>query len=245
MVAVRCKMRSVSDILDRAFSLLIIADRGLLESESHSGDTYSLQEREDKRVEFQTIIESRSLDSYLLPNEMMYIRKHVGELSVDVFWKTQHQHEAIPVLLWAIGLHPFPSYVPEFSSTDFHNILGPYRTERWQQIPVLRPELDVRIYYGVVFLWHWRSREGRNAASFKNEASFKIIRKIFGDEFEPAFQHIRVASTQPSDFIAGKQRYSELDERSANTLNIVAKWRHHALEWVLGSDTWEETKTNT
>jgi hypothetical protein len=238
-------MRTLSDILDRAFTLLLLADRGLLERQSHAGGTYSLAEREDKRAVFQNIIESRSLCNHLTDGEANHINTPVGQLPDDFFWATQHQFEAIPILLWVAGLQPFPSYLPDFNGTDYHNVLGKYRTERWRQKPVLQQESDVRTYYGVVFLWHWRVIEGRGRDVFKTADAFDLIRNIFGDEFDSAFQYIEVASEKPCDFVAGKHRYNELEERSANTLRVVSTWRHHALEWVLGSDSWDATETNT
>ncbi len=237
--------RTLSDILVRAFSLLLLADRGLLERESHSGGTYSLKEREDKREEFQYIFHSRALEDHMSLNESSQILAPVGQLSDEQYWTSQYQYEAIPVLLWAVNLYTFPSYDPKFSDTDFHPILGRYRTERWMQKLGLRCETEIQTHYGVVFLWHWRSREGITSHSFKIDSAFELVRRVFGDEFKSSLPHIRTTPDEPSDFEVGQMRYSELDERSANTLNVVSKWRHHALEWVIGEDPWEETETNT
>lgn len=240
-------MRNIEDILDAAFIIMMLADRGLLERAMHEGRSYSIEEREDKRKLFMAALKSRELDSILSPKESEIINARVETLSDEAFYLTQMQYEAIPVLLWAVGLCVFPKYDAKLTDVDFHSILGKHRTE---QTKVDRNILSLDItkikwWRNVALLWHWRAREGVSNPAINGEDIVESVRRIFGKDYLIFFSNIPLSKKRPRDFMVDKRKFNELNPEKGGVLLIQAKWRHHALEWIVSDVPWDEVNTST
>ena len=240
-------MRNIEEILDTAFIKMMISDRGLLEKESHEGGSYSIKDREERRLLFVDILKSRNLYDKISQNEAEIFNSKVETLSEDTFYLTQMQYEAIPILLWAVGLSDFPKYDGKLCEIDFHPILGKYKTDQ-TKIGQQNKYFDYkRISWWriVVLLWHWRSREGVSNPTIKNKDIIESIIQIFGNDYKKYFVNIPVSKKRPRDFIVNEKKFNELNAEAGKILLIQSKWRHHALEWISSDVTWEEIDTST
>jgi len=240
-------VKNVEEILDTAFIIMMISDRGLLERESHEGGIYSFKEREDKRLKFLEILKSRNLYEKLSQKEVGIVSARVGTLSKDNFILSQMQYEAIPVLLWAVGIKAFPKYDGKLCYVDFHLTLGKYRTDQ-TKIEKKHLSLDwqkINWWRNISFLWHWRAREGGANPTIKKKDIVETIVEIFGEEYEKYFTDIPIQKKWPRDFLVNGKEFNRLNENSIKVLLLQSKWRHHAFEWMSSNVSWEETDTST
>jgi hypothetical protein len=240
-------MRTIEEILDTAFIIMMLSDRGLLEKEEHEGCSYPIEDREEKRKLFVDILKSRSLYGKLTSKEVEIITSKVEKLSEDSFYLTQMQYEAIPVLLWAVGLSDFPEYNAKLCDVDFHPILGKHRTD---QTKIDRQDLfldreKINSWKNIALLWHWRSREGISNQAINNKDIVEYVVQIFGDDYENLFSNIPLSKKYPMDFMVNNEAFNKLSPQKGDVLLVQAKWRHHALEWITSDVAWEETDTST
>jgi hypothetical protein len=240
-------MKTPEEVLDRALIILLLADRGLLEHSQHEGETYTVEQREQKREYFLDILESKGLQSACADSELEILRAPVGDLSPEVFNETQWQFEAIPVLLWTVGLCEFPAYDGRVCAENFYGILGKYRTDK-SRLPAdikLLEEDVIDFYREASMLWHWRSTEGTGNSYFEEEDAFFYICELFGAHYANLIEVIPLSKESPRDFLVSRTRFNDLSDTIADIIFMQSQWRHHALEWAVNQDTWEDTDTST
>lgn len=245
-------MRTSSEIIDRCFSLLLIADRGLLEKASHSGGTYTKAQREGKRQLFLQIVNDREIPLSQLEHNIL--ESPVGDLDEETFWRTQWQYEAIPVLLWIVAKCKILPYDGKPCEIDFHPLLGKHCTPQTKvHIKRIRPLSELLVMRDVALLWHWRCIEGERSTSqsqFKNKDVGELINRTFGDKFfglriGNIIKRIPLSSPPIRDFRVGVLPFWQVPGEILTRILAQALWRHHAFEWVLGDSEWETTETNT
>lgn len=238
-------MKTKIQILNRAFVLLILSDRGLLEKEYHEGERYSKIQREEQKNRFIEIVNKRKLMSFFSKKEKKILFSKIGSLDEDLFYLTQFQYESIQALLWSISITDFPKYDDNFCSIDFHHYIGKYGTSNFKLNATLKNINEIEVMREVSMLWHWRVRGGIDNDFFISINLKKEIVKIFGKDFKSYIKKIPLSKKKPVDFLVDKKLFSNLPNKSYNIISIKAQWVHHALEWIINDETWEETDTST
>jgi hypothetical protein len=240
-------MKTPEEILDRAFLIMLLADRGLLEKPEHEGQRYSRAAREAQRCTCLEVLQSRGLRAALDPAELAIIVTPVGALAVGACESTQWQYEAISALLWSTGLHAAPVFDARVCTEDFHPLLGKHRTQSSSiALPLqARTGLEIREACEIAMLWHWRAIEGTANEAFLLQDAAALVLRAFGANTAAVLRSIPQATTPPRDFLIGPVPFSQLDRPTAFALLMTARWRQHALEWVLGDCNWTDVETNT
>jgi len=238
-------MKSKSKILKRAFILLILSDRGLLEKEFHAGGQYSWGQREEKRKQFVKIAKDRDFLNEFLNSEKDILNAKVGTLNEETFSFTQFQYESIQVLLWSLNIVDFPKYEDKFYLIDFHDYIGKYGTNNFKLNIELQKLIDIKLMNNISMLWHWRAREGIKNKVFKNIDLKVEIPKIFGNEYNECLIKIPFSKKKPVDFLYNNILFNNIPQRKFELLSFRIKWIHHATEWLLNDDSWEDTDTST
>ncbi len=238
-------MKSSNEILNRTFILLILADRGLLEKEFHEDERYTEKQREEQKDKIVKIVNERGIINDFSNKEKQILSAKIGSLDENTFNSTQLQYEAIQTLLWSLNIIDFPKYDGKFCSIDFHNYIGKYGTKEFNLDVDLREIDDIKIMNEIAMLWHWRAREGTNNNYF-NEINLKIeIPKLFGAEYKEHLMKIPLSEKKPVDFLVDKKLFNSITKELYDTIIIQTEWIHHALEWIINDDNWEDTDTST
>ena len=241
-------MRTFEEILDRALLCIIINDRSWLEYPQNKSATYSKEEREKIRCRLIEILELHNLIEKLSQTERQPFFKPIGKLPRELIAYMMGQHDAIPALLWAVGLEPFPTFDGTFSG-DYHQhpVLEIHRTQGYTALPpaCMPTEVDIVFHREVAMLWHWRGIEGIYNKSIKRTNVPKAVLSVFGQEYAKYLQAIPLTKGFWPDFAIGNRAYKDIDPVLASELLEQFTWVHHALEWILGEESWEDTDTST
>lgn len=240
-------MKSVEEILDRALIILLLTNRAMLENKQQGGITYTIEQREKEKMFLIKILKAKSLESACSETEIQVMHTQIGDLSEETFENLQWQFEAIPMLLWSVGLHRLLVYDGQLCTEDFYEILGKYRTSQ-STIPLdlkLLSEEDILLNREIAMLWHWRSKEGIGNIHFENNDAFFYICRLFGDEYTALSETIPLSQNPPRDFLVNGVELNNLPEEIASRVFVQSQWRHHTLEWITNQESWEETDTST
>ena len=241
-------MRTFEEILDRAQLCMIINDRSWCEYKQNKVGTFSKEEREERRLRLIDVLERRSLMAVLSEKERKPFFKPVGKLPRELTAYMMGQYSAIPALLWAVGLEPFPVFDGTFAG-DYHRhpVLEKHRTQGYIALPpaTMPGETDIAFHREVAMLWHWRGIEGIVNKRFKWTNVPKAVLSVFGQEYATYLQAIPQTKGLWQDFAIGKRAFKDIDPGLASGLLEQFIWVHHALEWILGEDSWEDNDTST
>lgn len=250
-------MRTTIEIMNRAEALFLLANRVVLEYQVNDKQKYSYDECEKTRVYFFDVSKRKNIE--LSSMEWSILEAPLGQLQNNGIIKYEYSEESVAILLWSVGIYNFPEFDGTFSVNDdeFAKILGQvYCTcderESLNKGMILRPELELKRQ--VTMLWHWRAVESqwglfrswnRFNKAVKKESAHDILIKTFGGEFKTVIDSIPIAKTAPRDFLVGNKRYCELDKKTNAQMLLITKWRHHAMEWLCGEESWENISTDT
>ena len=241
-------MRTFEEILDRAQLCMIINDRSWCEYKQNKAGTYSKEEREERRLRLIDVLERRNLMEVLSETERQPFFKPVGKLPRELIAYMMGQYAAIPALLWAVGLESFPAFDGTFAG-DYHRhpVLQNHRIQGYTAVPpaCMPTEADIAFHCDVAMLWHWRGIEGIYNKSIKRTNVPKAVLSVFGQEYAKYLQAIPLTKGLWPDFAIGNRAYKDIDAGLASKLLEQFTWVHHALEWVLGEESWEDIDTST
>ena len=81
--------------------------------------------------------------------------------------------------------------------------------------------------------WNWRSK-----LRDLNDDIDKVIINIFGKEYKKHLK-MKMSNSIPKDFIAFNEPYHKLSKDRVAQLEDIVEWRHHAYEWVLSDEDWD------
>ena len=239
-------MKNKKDILTRAIVLLCVSDRSFLEAETLGSKSYTCEQREEQRNRIYSWLKKTGYLQYMTQQEITLFEEAVGGFNSTEIFNCRFQYEAIVVLLWALGLRDMPNYSC-FLEEDFHDILKigtGHNLDILMNTCQLRPEEEIALQTEVAMLWHWRAIEmGQVPKDGKSWSD--CIKLIFGDEYEAVLRHIPQASQSPHDFLVGETPVSKLNKTEQGMLDIIAYWRHHAFEWIMSDDAWDEVSADT
>ncbi|ADL52039.1 hypothetical protein [Clostridium cellulovorans] len=68
---------------------------------------------------------------------------------------------------------------------------------------------------------------------------------MFGHQYEKVLEDIQQFDIEQNDFMVNNKSVSNLNIEEKKRINCIAKWRHHAFEWIVGDEAWDEIEINT
>ena len=239
-------MKTKQDILSRAVVLLCVSDRAFLEIETLGDMTYTCEQRNEQRNRIYNWLKKAGYHRHMTQQELALFEETVGGVRSDKIFGCRFQYEAVAVLLWALTLCDMPNYLC-FSENDFHRVLrvgAEHSVDTLMNACQLRSKEEIVMQTEVAMLWHWRAIE-LNTELPEGETWVGVIRRMFGAEAEEALKYIPHQQRGKQDFLVGKTPAGKLGRLKKTFLKEYSEWRHHAFEWVLGDEPWDEVSTDT
>lgn len=240
-------MKNEKDIIARAVILLCISDRCALEKSTICGRTYSKSQRENQRVLIYNWLKNKGYVVYMTEVEIQLFEKEIGIGNKDEILSIQFQYEAIEPCLWYLGLIRELSSYDQFVLTDFHPVLcvGPHHDiGKILESCKLRESQELLLKNEIAMLWHWRTKEWGNPI-FRTRKTKDIVYSIFGCKYDAVLENIQQLSKNQEDFLINGIYFKELLEKEILQIGSIAKWRHHAFEWIVGNDPWDKVELDT
>lgn len=244
---VKIYMKSSEEIIARSVILLCISDRCALEKSAISGRAYSKKQREEQRMAIYKWLQNKEYTNYMTKSEMHLFEQEVGSENKNEILSNQVQYEAIEPCLWSLGLVNELSNYNQFVLTDFHPVLQismQHMPKKILDVCNMRPEKEIYLQNEISMLWHWRIVEWNNPI-FQTQNIKNIVITVFGQQYETIFANIRQLSSDQSDFMVNNKLINNLSEEEISSINCIAKWRHHAFEWIVGDDLWDEVELDS
>ncbi len=239
-------LKSKKDILIRAIILVCVSDRGFWEFEKLGGQIYSKERREQQRKKVYDFLKQKGYIDYMTDEEKYIFEQPVEGENSEHIASYRLQDEALSSLLWVLNLRDMPDWLT-LSEEDYHPLLQvtPHNNlHNLIQSTNLRSEQEIALQTEVAMLWHWRAIEKGYVPKDGRRWS-DCITEIFGDEYKKVLDQIPRSQQAPGDFLIGNKTVSSLNESEQAILDVVAYWRHYALEWVMGNEEWDEVSVDT
>lgn len=241
-------MRQFFSIIDRALLNMMISDRGWLEMPSQNGVKHSKTAREEKRQYLEAVFTERQMEDVASKTEIEWIKAPVSSLGNKIVEQMIWYYESLSMLLWVAGKDICPVYDGKLTK-DYHGYFAKYRyrtPDSTMRDTDNKPSVyAITVMRETTMLWHWRTIEGINNPWFQTHDVTELLRKTFGAEAERGLHEIAIVTQPIIDFAVNGKPYNMLDRRTAFYLTQQALWRHHALEWILGEESWEDTDSST
>lgn len=240
-------MKSSKEIIARAVILLCISDRCALEKSTISGRAYSKKQREEQRIAIYKWLQNKGYVIYMTKSETHLFEQEVGVGNKNEILTIQVQYEAIEPCLWALGLVKELSNYDQFVITDFHPVLHiglQHTSEKILDMCNLRTKDEIYLQNEISMLWNWRIVEWNNPI-FQTQAVKDIVKTVFGQHYETVLAKIQQLSSNQSDFIVNNKLLKNINKQEKSQIECIAKWRHHAFEWIIGNDLWDEVELNS
>lgn len=240
-------MKSAKDIAIRAIILLCLSDRCALEQSVIGGIKYSSQQREEQKCAIYRWLQKMGYHEMLIDKEKLFFEQPIGICNRNETNEIQLQYESIEPCLWSLGLAQKLSNYDRFVLDDFHPILQigeDHNLEQLLQICKPRTLSDIIRQNEFSMLWHWRAIES-NSLSFTSISIRRAISSIFGDKYEKLLLSIREYDDQLNDFVINGVPFRMLCDQDKKRTLYIALWRHHAFEWIVGNQDWDNVEVNT
>lgn len=240
-------MKSAREIIARAVILLCLSDRCALEKSTIGGKSYSKKQREEQRNAIYKWLQNKGYTNYMTKSETQLFEQEVDLGDKIKILAMQVQYEAIEPCLWSLGLVKELSSYDQFVLTDFHPVLQiglQHNSEKILDMCNLRTKEEIYMQNEIAMLWNWRIVEWNNLI-LQTQAVKDIVINVFGKQYETVLAKIQQLSSNQSDFIVNNQYLKNLNEQERSQIECIAKWRHHAFEWIIGDDLWDEVELNT
>lgn len=240
-------MKNTEEIATRAIILLCLSDRCVLERTTIGGRVYTVKQREEQREAIYQWLQDKGYTSSFTLNEKILFELEVGIGNSDEILSKQIQYEAIEPCLWSLGLVDKLSEYDKFVLEDFHPLLQIGRNHSLEKLlntGSLRKFEDIVLQNEISMLWHWRARESENSI-FSHKSAKEIIVSTFGEQYLEILDRIQSFKNGQDDFIVNNKVFNDLNSEEKNRIKIIAQWRHHAYEWIIGDKTWDDVELDT
>ena len=248
-------MKTAKEILARSVILLCVSDRCAMEK-IYWHPPLSTQQREQQRLAIWEWLNEKGYTDYITEKEKdFFLSKLWRGFSSPYVQNFQWQYEAIEPLLWTLGIVEKRSGYNRYVVTDFRPMLQIKQDSEDSSVFVnsthimeevldkceLRSEDEIRLYHKVAMLWCWRATQGKKPI-FRKKSAKEIIIEIFGKEYEKPANIILRKSGEDNDFVVNNKSVSKLSYNEVARLCLIAKWRYHALEWMMVDKEWDKVK---
>ena len=240
-------MKSKDEIIIRAIILLCISDRCSLERVSIGGQVYTHEQKETQRKVIYSWLQSKGYSKFMTKSEVKLFELEVGKGEVDKILKEQLQYEAIEPLLWCVGKVKELSSYDNFVVDDFHSVLEigqAHSLEKLVETLKMKDEKDVLVKRDIAMLWDWRCVEAKNSI-FSEKTIEEIIESTFGADMLTPLNVIASDSKDNEAFVVNGKVFSNLEDNIIRRTSIISRWRHHAFEWIICDESWDELEITT
>lgn len=103
----------------------------------------------------------------------------------------------------------------------------------------LRSEEEIIFQADQAFLWRWRAKEVSNPTLKGRDKGIRdAIAARFGTKYDRVLPCIPLTQRGSIDFISGDLKVTELYQYQKRLLDRLIFWRLHALQWILGENSW-------
>jgi hypothetical protein len=238
-------MKSSLEIMDRALVCILVSDRAWLESVNPLSRVHPVEEREQRRIIYDQVIDDRGLRSMLTQRESAWFKTSVDAMPRDQVREAFFEYSCIGTLLWCAGVVSMLPLRLDGDPTDYHPILVEHRMPGAAPSPeyVARAVSEVSDACEMAAIWHWRCKE----ASLSGNRTVNVARAIvelFGEDYVRLLREMPINERSGDLEVEGKA-FGEVHGTKLADFCLDIRWRHHAFEWVLNEETWEHTTTDT
>lgn len=240
-------MKSTEEIIARAIILVCLSDRCALEENIIEGKRYTKSEREKQREAIRNWLNNTRYMEYATEKERELFDKQIGAAHKNNLLQYQVQYEAVEPCLWSLGLVEKLSDYENFVLEDFHPILQigvNHSYEKVKETCKPRENKEIELQTEIAMLWHWRAQEAYNPI-FNEESIIDVIPNILGERYSGILSHVSSLDVNGKDFLVNNRLFAGLSIMEKERIRMIAVWRQHAFEWIIGNDSWDEVETNT
>ncbi|MCM1424455.1 MAG: DUF4272 domain-containing protein [bacterium] len=240
-------MKSIKEIMVRAIILVCLSDRCALEEKIIEGRRYPISEREKQREAIRNWLDSVGYMQYATQKERDLFDKSLGKKNKNDILYYQVQYEAVEPCLWSLGLVNRLSDYEQFVLEDFHPILQIGTGHSYEKVVKKckpREKREIELQTEIAMLWHWRAREAYNPI-FTEESIGSIVKSTFGKQYLEILSQIACIDINEKDFVLKNSMFADLNDDEKRHIEVISLWRHHAFEWIMGNNSWDEVEVNT
>lgn len=240
-------MKKIKEIIVRAIILVCLSDRCTLEEKIIEGKRYSISEREKQREAIRNWLDSAGYMKYATQKERELFDESLGDENKNDILHYQVQYEAVEPCLWSLGLINRLSDYEQFVLTDFHPILQIGMGHSYEKVVEkckFREKREIELQAEIAMLWHWRAQEAYNPI-FMEESIGSIVQNIFGKQYLEILSQIKYIDVNGKDFVLKNGIFANLGDKEKRYIEVISLWRHHAFEWIMGNNAWDEVEVNT
>lgn len=243
-------MKTAREILFRTVALFAVAMRATWEFDNSDGyrSPEELQPFADK---IDTWLEKKGYYPYLTESEKTLIKSPIGVTPRKEGVVRMYDWEAVPVLLWALGLGELKDrfqdedyiFKPAFDSLEFPD--EEHDVDRILSRVKMRSEEEVEERCNLAFLWHWRAVETRLDPGWHGDIRQVIHNTFCGVHDDGLSSFALYDSGEDVDMIFRGRPVFTLTGGARGSYEVTAEMMHRALEWILCDEDWDETPTDT
>ncbi|MCM1222933.1 MAG: DUF4272 domain-containing protein [Lachnospiraceae bacterium] len=240
-------MKSIKEIMVRAIILVCLSDRCALEEKIIEGRRYPISEREKQREAIRNWLDRVGYMQYATQKERDLFDKSLGKENKNDILYYQVQYEAVEPCLWSLGLVNRLSDYEQFVLEDFHSILQIGIGHSYEKVVEKckpREKREIELQTEIAMLWHWRAREAYNPI-FTKESIGSIVKNTFGKQYLEILSQIAYIDINEKDFVLKNGMFADLNDDEKRHIEVISLWRHHAFEWIMGNNSWDEVEVNT
>lgn len=233
-------MKTAREIIERSQVQLVLKNRLSWEDDCSGGRFHTVEERQKQQGLESSWISSQCLDRILDTNDWTLLNQQIGSINAKCrAWRT-FESEAIEPLLWTCSLIGTLTPINRFSHANFHRLLLDTSMDDLCQTATLRDQEQIIRQRNIFMLWYWRCQTNQEFEGVKSRAVTSAISKTFTYQEVVCAKSIKRIN---GDFAVLGKPFSQLTQMEKCLLGLRARWRYHALEWVLNDESWYNTST--
>lgn len=233
-------MKTVGEIIERSQVQLVLKNRLSWEEDCLGGHFHTVEERQKQQRLESSWISSRGLDRIMDTNDWTLLNQQIGTIDMKCRAWRAFECEAIEPLLWACSLIGTLTPISKFSPANFHRLLVGTPMDNLCQTATLRNQEQILAQRNVFMLWYWRCQIKQEFEGVKSKAVTSAISKAFTSQEVVCAKSIKRIN---GDFAVFGKPFSNLTQMQKCLLGLRARWRYHALEWVINNESWYNTRT--
>jgi len=156
---------------------------------------------------------------------------------VDALWRG----EALGTLAWALSLvETMPAYDTPFDHLRLARDLDVAGAE-------VRPPDELLAARAAARLWHWRARTAllQEEGALTLPERWRSLDQLVAAAAMRGHEEGHLPPPARGDFALFGTTYRRLDDEQRGLAWSIASERHHALEWLCGNASWDDTPTDT
>lgn len=235
-------MKTAREIIERSQVQLVLKNRLTWEEDCTEGRFHTIEERQKQQSLNSSWISSQCLDWIMDTADWTLLNQQIGTVEMKCRAWRAFECEAIEPLLWACSLVGKLTPISKFSLTNYHRLLVDTSADDLCQTATLRNQDQILRQRDIFMLWYWRCRINQEFEAVKGKSVIAAISETFTSPEVVCAKSIKCIN---GDFAVLGKPFSQLAQIEKCLLGFRARWRYHALEWVLNDQSWYATSTDT